>query len=83
MQNRDTAGDHPRDWVGELLGDVRHVDEQAVRQRVVDLAPEAVPECHHAGITHRSGRRYRTLAASDDVVSQANHCQYELEEGPA
>lgn len=57
--------------------------ERPTVRRVVELAVDTVPFCHHAGVSLRHGNgRVDTPAATDEIVVQADTLQYELQEGP-
>jgi GAF domain-containing protein len=51
--------------------------------RIVAVAVQTVPGCHHAGVSllHRHGR-IETIAASDDIAAAVDTLQYEVGEGP-
>lgn len=51
---------------------------ESIVQRLADLVPDAGP----VSLTLRNGKRYTTLAATDDVAASADGLQYELDEGP-
>ena len=58
-------------------------EERPTLQSVVERAVDVVPACDWASVTLRRRRnRTETVAASSDVARDADHLQYELDEGP-
>jgi ANTAR domain/GAF domain len=58
-------------------------ERDAVLQLVTELAVRQVPGAEYAGITvGREGRRFRTIAPTDDLVHQIDQIQYDLHHGP-
>lgn len=55
---------------------------QLTLQKIVDLAPETIEGCQHAGISLVEGQRVHTPAASDPVPKAVDRIQYEASEGP-
>src|SRR5690606_15327570 len=58
-------------------------DVQGTLDTIVQSAQRSVPGMNHVGIsvTHRDGR-VETKAATDPLVRELDHIQYELGEGP-
>src|SRR4051794_6113325 len=67
------------------LGDdlVPEDDPNMVLSRLTSLATRCVPGAEYAGVTiGGEGRRFVTVAATDDVVTRTDEIQYELASGP-
>lgn len=57
-------------------------DIQETAESVVALACDTL-DCTYAGLTvFRAGGSFETLAPTDPIVTEADHLQYELREGP-
>ncbi|MFL6155245.1 MAG: GAF and ANTAR domain-containing protein [Marmoricola sp.] len=72
---------HALNTVARSLGEAREVDE--VLHSIVVVACDSLPEIDHAGIsiTHRDGS-IETRAWSDELVTELDQLQYDLNEGP-
>jgi GAF domain-containing protein len=57
-------------------------ENEAVLQRMMQLAVRHIPGCCWASITLVMNSRGRTVASSDPVAHDADQLQYELAEGP-
>lgn len=59
-------------------------DGKAVMELLVSLAVDQVPAAEYAGITVGGGdaKRFRTVAATDDLVRRVDAIQYEVGHGP-
>jgi ANTAR domain/GAF domain len=70
------------DDIGRRLSAPR--DGTAVMELLVSLAVDQVPAAEYAGITVGGGdaKRFRTVAASDELVRRVDDIQYELGNGP-
>jgi GAF domain-containing protein len=68
----------------DRLGHVLLTPERAVDpERLVSVAAQVMPHCHHAGITLvRGDRRPQTIAATDDLPLRVDALQYTKFEGP-
>jgi transcriptional regulator with GAF, ATPase, and Fis domain len=59
--------------------------EPAVEQtleRVVELAVAGIEGCDMVGLTMRHGKKVDTPAATDPIVLELDHAQYDLQQGP-
>jgi GAF domain-containing protein len=62
---------------------MRIAEERPTLQSVVERAVDVVPACDWASVSLRRRRnRTETVAASADIARDADHLQYELDEGP-
>ena len=62
---------------------MRIPEERPTLQSVVERAVDVIPACEWASVTLRRRRnRTETVAASSDIAREADHLQYELDEGP-
>jgi hypothetical protein len=67
--------------IGAQLADGK--DRGEVLNLLSRVAAAEVPGADYAGITMgREGRRFRTIAATDDVVTRIDQIQYDLHHGP-
>ena len=64
----------------ELHGDG---DNAAALHRVVELAVKYIEGCRCASIVSLRGKQQHTLASSDEVATQLDRLQFELDEGPS
>lgn len=66
------------------LGTVGQVETTAQQtlQKIVDLAPDTIQGCDHAGVSMVVGKRIETPAASDPVPLAVDRIQYASGEGP-
>jgi GAF domain-containing protein len=57
-------------------------DPPATLERLVEIAPEFFPHCHHAGVSIVERDGIRTPAATSEELRQLDEAQYTLGQGP-
>lgn len=55
---------------------------EATAERITELAVQVLRGCDHAGISLVEHRKIVTVAATDEVVTEGDHRQYEFNQGP-